>query len=232
MELRSEITKFEISRAGDEGPRVQGTRELGERGTREQGTRELEDEGLGDESKGTGGSLLWFGFGSLLAFFIFVRSEVFGLFAEEALGFVGYVLAGFNGLLAREIEWAFAGESAQSYEPVLRLVSEGLEGGAHVGVTFGVLIEVGSKLVHKVGAILEFPIEAGGAGIGLGAVGENLDGVYVLTDELSVELDAFVGIDAGFADLIDLRFSEGVVVFLGGEGNETERQSERECGKC
>ena len=59
---------------------------------------------------------------------------------------------------------------------------------------------------------MQFSIEADGAGVGLGAIGETFDGADVVVEELGVELDAFVGIDAGLADFFDLGFGENVVL--------------------
>ena len=66
-----------------------------------------------------------FGFGAFLAFFIFVKGKVVGLFAQEALGLVGEIFAGFDGFLAGEIEGLFAGERFEGREPVLRFIRQG-----------------------------------------------------------------------------------------------------------
>ncbi len=59
-----------------------------------------------------------FRFGALLAFFVFVDAEVFQLLLLEALGLVGEVVAGLDGLFAGEVEAGFAGEGAENLLPV------------------------------------------------------------------------------------------------------------------
>ena len=173
------------------------------------------------ELRGANFLLLWFGFGAFLAFFVFMEIEVVGLFVEEALRLVGEILARFNRIFAGKIEWGFAGEGAEGSQPVLRFVGESSEGTAHVGVAIGVLVEVGSELVHQRRDIVQFVVEAVGAGVGFVAVHQALDGVDVVVEEFGVELDALVRIDAGFANFFDLGVGEGIVArALCGDGIE------------
>ena len=60
-----------------------------------------------------------FGFRAFLAFFIFVKGEVVGLLAQQALRLIGQIFAGLDGFLAGEIEAGFAGKCVEAIEPVL-----------------------------------------------------------------------------------------------------------------
>jgi hypothetical protein len=63
--------------------------------------------------------LLRLGLGAFLAFFIFVRGKVFGLFAQKPLRLIGKILAGLDGFFPRKIEWRLAGKRFESHQPVL-----------------------------------------------------------------------------------------------------------------
>jgi hypothetical protein len=178
--------------------------------------------------------LLGFGFGAFLSLFVFVESEVVTLFAEEALGLVGEIFAGFDGIFAGEVEGLFAGERFEGGEPVLRFVGQDFQRSTDIGVAIGIFVEIGADLVHQVRDILQFAVEVLGARIGCAAIGKAFDDVDVVVEELGVELHALVGIDTGFADFLNLRFGEGIVVLPLRDdrwGNEQSRDRKGQCGK-
>ena len=115
-----------------------------------------------------------------------------------------------------DFEGGFGGQGVEDGEPAIGGLGHGLEAFADVGVAFGIEVKVGAKLVHEGGQVLEFLVEAPGAGDGFAAGGEAFDGFSVFIGEFVVERDALVGVDAGFADLVDLGLGEGFgAVFLG-----------------
>ena len=78
----------------------------------------------------------------------------------------------------------------------------------------GVDVEVGAKLVHEGGKVLELTVEAAAAGGGFCAVGEPLDHIDMFVDKLCVESYALIRIDAGFANLFDLVFGQRLALLL------------------
>ena len=60
-----------------------------------------------------------FWLGTFLTLFLFVKSEVLGLLAQQALRLVGQILSGFDGFLTREIERGFSGKGLDSAQPAL-----------------------------------------------------------------------------------------------------------------
>ena len=69
------------------------------------------------------------------------------------------------------------------------------------------------------------------AGIGLAAIGQALDDIDMVVEVFGVELDAFVGVDAGFANFLDLGLGQRIVmVFLRGNDRGVEScESEERC---
>jgi len=98
IEIRSTVTKFEISTCGTGGQ---------ERGSRSKG-QIYEIKSISAVPGYEARRLLWLGLGAFLAAFVFVSLEVGGLLGEESLGLVRNVLTGFNRFFAGEIECVFA----------------------------------------------------------------------------------------------------------------------------
>ena len=98
--------------------------------------------------------LLGLGFGAFLAAFLFVSVEISGLLGEEALGLICNILARFNSFFTREVETAFAGEGTERAKPLLGFFGQSFERGTHVGVAVGILVEIGTELIHERGNVL------------------------------------------------------------------------------
>ncbi len=75
---------------------------------------------------------------------------------------------------------------------------------------------------------MELAVKAAAASGGFGAIGEPLEDVGMFVDELCVEGYAGIGIDAGFADLLNLVFAERLALLIlrmNGRGKKQTKQN-------